>query len=174
MKNSTLARGRTNARTKARVTALLAIPVMVAILTGCAGGSTPTSTPGSGMTFDEWQLANAQCMRDEGIDMPDPTEDGRGLAIDIENTDMEALEAASKKCIAKLGEPPAPEGGYMSDAEVRESMLKMAKCFRDNGVDVPDPKEGEGFTLPEDAPSEVMEKCGLEGGASSMTVNPGN
>jgi hypothetical protein len=171
MKNSTLAR---SGRTNARITALLAIPVMVAILTGCAGGGTPTASPGNEMTFDDWQLANAQCMRDEGIDMPDPTEDGRSMAIDTENMDMEALEAASKKCISKLGEPPAPEGGFMSEDDMRESMLKMAKCFRDNGLDVPDPKSGEGFSLPADAPSEVMEKCGLEGGANAVTVNPGN
>ncbi|XUK60474.1 Lipoprotein [Plantibacter sp. RU18] len=146
--------------------ALCAIPLLIGSLAACSTPDEPSSS-GKEMSFNDYQLAFAQCMRDEGIDMEDPTGEGQeGLKFGSE--DDEAQEAALKKCTDKLGTPPAPPGGEQSDAEAHEEQLKLAECLRENGVDVPDPKEGEGLRLPADAPEEAFAACGIEGGSGSV------
>jgi len=89
----------------------------------------------------------AKCMRDNGVDMPDPKDDEKGgivmgRADGGDAQDMKKMEAAHKKCQSVL--PPAPNGGKMSEKD-KEEALKFAKCMRDNGVDMPDPTfEGSG------------------------------
>ncbi|ROR80026.1 hypothetical protein SAMN06295974_1920 [Plantibacter flavus] len=148
---------------------LLALPLLIGALTAC---STADSKPSSGsqLSFDDYQLAYAQCMRDEGIDYPDP-ESGQAISPKFDQDNADAMNAASNTCTNKLGTPPAPPGGVQSEAESKAEMLEMAQCFRDHGLDVPDPKDGEGFSLPTDAPDEVFEACGItSGGSGAVTV----
>ncbi|MEU4362423.1 hypothetical protein [Promicromonospora sp. NPDC023987] len=146
--------------------AALAIPLLLGALTACGtsddtpdtGGGTGSDT--SSQSFDDYQLAFASCMRDQGVDMPDPNSDG---SIEAQAGDgfMEAAEA----CQAELGEPPAAPGAgpQKSEEEQRAEWLKIAACFRDNGHDVPDPGPGESITIPMDAPEAVLEECVPEG-----------
>jgi hypothetical protein len=105
---------------------------------------------------EEALLDWAQCMRDEGVDIPDPqvTEDG-GVIIgggaeapdgDDEGTDgdappaldREAMEAAMETC----GEPPGGPSELSEEelAERQDQALEFAQCMRDEGIeDFPDP-----------------------------------
>lgn len=158
------------------VAALLAVPLLIGLAACSAPGgpqaSGGDSTTGTEQSFEDYQLAYAQCMRDEGIDFPDPEGDG-GMSVTLDAGNAEAMTAASDACRDKLGTPPAPPGGTKSEAEVREEMLKMAQCFRDQGFDVPDPKDGQAFGIPADAPEEVFEACGLGAGGGAAVTTQG-
>ncbi|WP_101845265.1 hypothetical protein [Zhihengliuella sp. ISTPL4] len=104
--------------------------------------------------FQEWQLKFAECLRGEGIDQSDPSEDG---SVDLNLGDEEAYTAAAETCEKKLGPPPAATGD--TGQAVQEQQLKSAQCLRDEGYDVEDPKPGEAFGVPADASEEAIEKC---------------
>ena len=57
--------------------------------------------PGAGVAFEDALLEYAGCMRDQGIDMPDPDLSGSGGVIDLGLSgpgDQEEWEAAHKEC----------------------------------------------------------------------------
>lgn len=162
-------------RTPRLAAAALAIPLLLSALTACggtadegpeAGGGTgdPTSSTRSA---EDYRLDLAECMRDQGVDMPDPNADG---SIDAQSGDgfMEAAEA----CNEELGDPPAApgDGPKKSDEEQRAEWVEIASCFRDNGYDVPDPGPGESLTLPMDAPEDVFETCAPAGVGGSTSA----
>jgi len=151
--------------------ALLAVPLLVGGLAACGSPGEPESN-GSDATWQDYQLAFAECMRGEGIDSPDPTAEGT-LSVPFDDANAGAMNAAVEHCTDELGDPPAPPGGEKSEAEIREEMLELAQCFRENGLDVPDPKEGEAFALPADAPAEVFEACGLGAAGGAAVTVPG-
>ena len=81
--------------------------------------------------------AYAKCMRENGVDMPDPevSEDG-GIGISINGGDKAKVDKADKECrhlMPNGGEPPKPS------PEDLDRMRKEAQCLRDHGIDVKDP-----------------------------------
>jgi hypothetical protein len=158
-------------RTSRLTAAALAIPLLLGALSACgtedepaAGGGDPTGTPQS---FDDYQLAFSSCMRDQGVDMPDPNADG---SINAQSGD--GFMEAAQVCQEELGDPPAASGSGtgMSEEEQRAEWLEIASCFRDNGIDVPDPGPGETLTVPMDAPDEVHEECAPDGIGGSTSA----
>jgi hypothetical protein len=146
-------------------TKLAAVLLAGALLSAC-GSAENTPNPGgtsSAGSFEDYQLSFARCMREHGIDLPDPSADGSVQVPAVK--DMTAFTAASDACQKKLGQPPAPDDGQApkSDEERLAEMVKTAECFRAHGVNVPDPKPGETITIPMDAPSDVMEACAPDG-----------
>lgn len=142
-----------------RSVALLVALAMIAALAGCARGSDgngvatagkakpgPSSSPGaSAAPADTAQQMRqfAQCMREQGIDMPDPEVDGNG-GIDLNvggegKADPQKVDAAMAKCKQYLpngGEPQRPDPAQV------EQMRQFAKCMREHGIaDFPDPDD---------------------------------
>lgn len=154
------------AMTKNQISKLAAAVLLAGALMGGCGSADETPSPGgqspSADSFEDYQLAFAECMREHGIDMPDPSGDGSMRAPAIK--DMDAFTAASGKCQEKLGQPPVAEGGpTKSDEEQLAEMMAIAECLREHGVEVPDPKPGEMVSIPMDAPSDVLETCAPDG-----------
>ncbi|GIF50090.1 hypothetical protein DFJ67_3137 [Asanoa ferruginea] len=137
--------------------AVIPIALLLA-LSGCGGddggdgngvaslGGTPTASASSGAAApaDEGEraLKFAQCMREQGIDMPDPEIDGGRISQRINARRGDNVEAAQEKC--KQYAPSGGPGGK-PDPKALESMLAHAKCMRDNGVEAfpdPDPDKG--------------------------------
>ncbi len=128
-------------------------------------------------------LKYAKCMRENGIDMPDPKVDEQsggvmvGAAPGATGMDGKKMEAAIKKCQSLM--PPPPNGGKMSEKD-KEEALKFAKCMRQNGVNMPDPTfEGKGMTTQrlDDAgdPKKfeaAAKKCGQGGMGFSVGTEP--
>jgi hypothetical protein len=99
--------------------------------------------------IEEAMLEFAECMRDHGVDMPDPQfEDGglvrieAGPGRDIDEDEFEAANEACRKLLPNGGEPPSEE----EMAEMEDAMLEFAECMRDHGIDMPDPQGG-GMTI---------------------------
>jgi len=142
-------------------------------VTGCRGdtdkgdgvataGGTPTSNASgnSDAGADDGDMAEkmrkfASCMREHGVDMPDPEVDDKGrVKVQIGGggttgggnpPDKEKVEAAQRECQQYLpngGEPPK-----MDAADV-EKMRQFAKCMRENGIpDFPDPQPDGGMRI---------------------------
>jgi hypothetical protein len=119
-----------------------------------SAGGTPTASASSGtgnskpdpVKDQENFLKFAQCMREHGVDMPDPQMDGGGISMMIpEGTDKAKVDAANEQCKQFL-----PNGGepMKADPEMQEKMRKFSQCMRDNGVpEFPDPSEDGGIRI---------------------------
>lgn len=114
------------------------------------------SAPAGGAAGEKGDMVKyAGCMRDHGIDMPDPGPDGAMMAMAVpaggaDSAEIKKMDDASNACRKWL-----PNGGEVTEkqkAEQREQDLKLAKCLREHGLDVPDPQPGQGgLAITEDA-----------------------
>jgi len=94
---------------------------------------------------EESVLQFSSCMRDEGIDFPDPTVDSDGnvgfdlMAMgELADVDEDEMEAAFEACFQYL---EGVDFGFerIFDTEFQDQVVVFAGCMRDNGVDMPDP-----------------------------------
>jgi hypothetical protein len=102
--------------------------------TQAAASAKPSEDP------QEKALKYAQCMRENGIDMPDP-EPGKGVMLRLDkNTPKETVEKAQEAC--KQYQPSGRRAGG-GDPKRAEALRKVSQCMRDNGVEsYPDPDGG--------------------------------
>jgi hypothetical protein len=120
-------------------------------------------------------LEFAECMRDHGVDMEDPSQDG-GFTFKMED-DPESQEAyeACRHLAPGGGEPPE------LDAEGKAAMREFAECLRDEGIDMPDPSADGALTMPDGVTPEdpefeaAMEECQdiIDGYPLMMRGGPG-
>jgi hypothetical protein len=91
----------------------------------------------------EAALEHAQCMREHGVDVPDPQFDGgrvmqRGPEGNVPREKLEEAERACEKFFEKAepSEPPSEQ----EQQEFREAALAHARCMREHGIEkFPDP-----------------------------------
>ncbi|MFJ3939912.1 hypothetical protein ACIPYR_22520 [Streptomyces parvus] len=141
--NQTLPR-RTAARSRGRsfaaACALAAALTLTATACSGDGGGTKDggSASGGAKTKEDQALEHRTCLREQGLDIPEPKpgQDGMGLTIDGGSMSKEKMEKAFKAC-----EDKAVGGGpkELSQAE-KDKMVAYARCMRQNGFDMPDPK----------------------------------
>jgi hypothetical protein len=95
-------------------------------------------------------LAFAQCMRDHGIDMPDPEvsdEGGGKFSVGFSaggpggGADQAKFKAANEACQPLLENAIGEEGRPELTPEQEQAMLDFARCMREHGIDMPDPGE---------------------------------
>jgi hypothetical protein len=112
------------------------------------GASTTTS---AAVDPEQAFLDFTACMREHGIDMPDPQIDsaGGGFAFGItiegsaeagapDDTEMQKMQEASEACNHFL-EGVVQEFERPDMSEMQDQMLAFSQCMRDHGVDMPDP-----------------------------------
>ena len=104
-----------------------------------AGEPTPSASPSASLDPETARLEFARCMREHGIDLPDPGSGGVSGPITIggNGPDAEKMQTAMEACNSILGD--AFGAPAQIDPEMQDKMLEFAKCMRDNGVDFPDP-----------------------------------
>ena len=110
------------------------------------------------VSFEEGVLSFAQCMREEGIDFPDPTFDADGnpnfQEFDLASENQEKFEAAFTNCedILRNALPDEFDLDPEVEAALIDASLEFSQCMRDQGIDFPDPVPGEfGFFAFRDA-----------------------
>jgi hypothetical protein len=128
----------------------------VASLDDPAASADPNASPSASAPTDPQEafLAYAQCMRDNGIDMPDPEvndEGGGKFSVGFSAGDgpgaggavnSDKFAAADEECRALL-ENAIGEGGRPElSPEDEAKMLDFARCMREHGIDMPDPGAG--------------------------------
>jgi hypothetical protein len=141
-----------------RMVLLTAAVALMPLLVGCAGtddggdgvaaaeGGSPdaTASPGEAPASDpaDRQLQFTRCMRDQGIDVPDPDPNGgfggRGSLGDV---DPEQFRKALEACRQYAGGADGQAGPSEAD---KQKMLDYIRCLRGEGVDIadPDPETG--------------------------------
>lgn len=104
--------------------------------------------------MEDAMLEYVDCMREHGIDMPDP-QFGEGGRVVMEGprgneASRDEMEAANEACQPIL-EDAAPDLDLSPEevAELQDKVVAMAECMRQRGYDFPDPVVGEdgGITI---------------------------
>jgi hypothetical protein len=103
--------------------------------TSTSGGSSASS--GTSNAQDAARVKLFQCVREQGVDLPDTTDDSNALAqlSPAERQRAEdALKGPCKKYASRAFGDTDPQSPEFLDA-----LTKYTVCLRRNGVDVPDP-----------------------------------
>ena len=107
---------------------------------------------------EQAMLDFAECMRDHGVDMPDPQfgpDGGGGIGLEVTPGNEDEVEAAQEACQPILEDAMGDiEIDPEQEAEMREQMLEFAECMRDHGIDMPDPQFSDdgGFVVQQGGP----------------------
>jgi hypothetical protein len=114
----------------------------VASLSGANKATTTTSAPLSKQDAQQAALAFARCMRQQGIDMPDPQMSGNRITQEFkagpgskgpDDPKFKAAQQACNKYLPNGGQPPKP------NPQQQQQMLALARCMRQHGINMPDP-----------------------------------
>ncbi|MEU8803660.1 hypothetical protein [Spirillospora sp. NPDC048819] len=126
--------------------ALALVPALALGLQGCGGDGGGSGGSTAKAASDQEKMRKfAQCMRDNGIDMPDPSGDGRVTVRKSRGPSQggggpgedDEMMAAQKKCRHLM-----PNGGKPPELKPEEvaKLRAFSKCMRDNGIsEYPDP-----------------------------------
>jgi hypothetical protein len=127
---------------------LIVACVATASLTVAACGGAGTDDPTAGGVGNEEKKAMlqfAQCMRDHGVDMPDPTFSGGRVEMRVggpgrKRPDRETAQAAQAACKQYQDAIKPPALSASEKAELKQRALANARCMRAHGIDFPDPQ----------------------------------
>jgi hypothetical protein len=159
---------------------LLLAAVGAALALGACGssddGGKPASSANRQDTAFEGALKFSKCMREHGIDMPDPQRVGKGGIklsggkVNFNDPKMKSAQSACQKYM-QIG------GGETLDpakrAKLQEAALNYARCMRGQGVDMPDPKlAGNGGLTFQAGPGSGPKSSSGTGPRSGLGVNP--
>jgi hypothetical protein len=105
-------------------------------------GATKTTSAGNANSGKGQAALNwARCMRQHGIDLPDPQITRDGIDQQLPNraqTKSPKFKAADQACRKQL-----PNGGQPTAQEQQQALaraLAFARCMRQHGANMPDPK----------------------------------
>ena len=139
--------------------------------------TTVTTVVDEETTFEEGVLEFAQCMREEGINFPDPTFDidGNPQFDNLEIENEEEFESAFENCedILRNALPEQFDLDPEVEAALVDASLEFSQCMRDQGIDFPDPKPGEfGFFAFRDADIDFSSEAVQEAFEICQPENP--
>lgn len=92
------------------------------------------------------RLRFARCMREHGVNIPDPTTragGGQRFQRARITADRATLERAQKACAGLMPRNPILDNPERR-AELQDQLLKFARCMREHGINMPDPQLGSG------------------------------
>lgn len=125
----------------AACTGAAAAPSGVASLASQGPEANASAEPSASLDPEAARLEFARCMRENGIDMPDPETDGAGgggVRLEIRgDDDREEMDAAMEACNHFLQD--AGKSREAADPAMLDKMVEFAGCMREHGVDMPDP-----------------------------------
>ena len=120
------------------------------------GANKPTATtnkgPVSQQDMQKAALAFARCMRQHGIDMPDPKFDANGGMTQTfkagpgrkgpNDPKFKAAQQACQKLMPNGGQATKP-----NPQQQQQRLLQFARCMRQHGIDMPDPGANGGLQV---------------------------
>jgi hypothetical protein len=130
-----------------RLAILASAGAAVALVAGACGDEPASGSDGiSSADIQDAGMKYARCMREHGIDMPDPQPGPTGLRklmTDSELRSQPGYQDASDACrkhLTSLASQITPD----QKREMQQARLDFARCMRGEGIDVPDPQPGAG------------------------------
>jgi hypothetical protein len=143
----------------------LLLPLLLAAalaLAACGSSGGPGGSAGASDDDKNYEAALkfSQCMRDHGVDMPDPQRGAGGgiimqrgssrgsgpeKGLDGPDAKTKAAEQACRRFLPKGGgRAPSPA----EQAKARDAFVGYARCMRGKGINMPDPQfEGNGIKM---------------------------
>jgi hypothetical protein len=126
---------------------LTAIASVIALSACGSDGGDPSGSASSRRDKAyEGALKFAKCMREHGVDMPDPQRDAKGGIRITQSrragdgmTDAK-MQAAQKDCEKYMEAGGGPVRDPAMEARMQDALFAYAKCMRSHGVDMPDPQ----------------------------------
>jgi hypothetical protein len=107
------------------------------------GKAAATTSPGASSDPEQAALAHARCMRQHGINTPDPKITADGVVHPPPHVEqptrqkspkLRAAEQACQQYLSNGGQARKP------NAQEQQQMVAFARCMRQHGVNVPDPQ----------------------------------
>jgi hypothetical protein len=118
---------------------LVALSAAALAAAGC-GGSSAKSSATSTSSQDAARVKLAQCLRQNGVNVPDNPGQGGGQAPNIDPTRLRAATRACRKYQrAAFGNISSSQRQAFQDA-----FAKFSSCMRQHGVEIPTPGAGNG------------------------------
>ncbi len=119
------------------------ILLTAALLAGCGAEARPEPET----ERREAALDYARCMREHGVDIPDPAPDESGRVVlggPVSRAPVppERFGAADDACRDELEGLRPPDLPPEQERQMREGALAHARCMREHGIDFPDPTFG--------------------------------
>ncbi|MFE5481325.1 hypothetical protein [Streptomyces sp. NPDC056527] len=123
---------------KTKLAAAASFAALSLFTAACSGGDDAPEANEEGKKADQ-AFEHRKCLREQGLDVPEPKpgEQGVGLTIGGDGMSKEKMEKAFKACRGKGG--GAGLGKEPTQAD-KDKALAYAKCMRENGFNMPDPK----------------------------------
>ena len=175
-----------------RILAATAVTLLLGLSAACGNGSgdddsalpdaagassaSPSGDDEADLDPEDAMLKFAECMREHGVDMPDPSPGG-GVRMNGEGLSEDQMEAAQAACQKWMDMAEPEDGGKELTEEEKQSFLDMAACMRERGYNFPDPEfdggrvtqkveKGEGDLPGPDDPAfqQDMEECSAAAG----------
>ena len=121
----------------------VAVAATASFVVAC-GGEKETPTQPAADKNKQAMLDYASCMRENGIDMPDPKFEGGRVTQRIggpgQKINPDDMRKAEKACAKYQEAIKPPELSDEEAAEFKQAALENARCMRENGVEkFPDP-----------------------------------
>ncbi|MDQ4048685.1 MAG: hypothetical protein M3131_04785 [Actinomycetota bacterium] len=156
-----------------------AAALAVLALAACGGGEEGSGSGAEGAgdgrvdraKLEQAALKHAECMRKQGIDVPDPKPGQGGVILrgPRGGGDTSAQERAERRCSRYLRNVPPPKLSDEQKSAMRDGALKHARCMREQGIEFPDPtfdedggirvKIGDGFDPGDPRVRRAEQKC---------------
>jgi hypothetical protein len=150
-------------------------PQVASLSTDPAGNATTDSSDATETTAitdpNEAAVQFAKCMREHGVDVPDPViNDEGGVMVQVggetegeagSGPDPEELDAANKECEHFMQEAAGSIDPLSEEDQkkMQEEALAFSKCMREHGIDMPDPQfstDGRGFNVSIGGPNDAV------------------
>ena len=125
-----------------KIVSLLVALAATLFLVACGAEEDP-SKPASTQTQEaknrKAMLDLARCMRENGVDMPDPEFNGGRVTQRMKGGNPDKMRAAEKACEKYRSQIKAPEMSAEDKEEFKKAALANARCMREHGIEFPDP-----------------------------------
>ena len=132
------------------------------MVAGCGGkdsAGAAASASNAAQSAEDYNLKFAQCLRDAGFNVSDPSADKDVRSEDV-GGDPAAFNEATQACEDKLGAPPGAGSDDLDDPDTLAAGVELAECLRADGYDVKDPEPGKGLALDLGViPDSALQKC---------------
>jgi hypothetical protein len=133
--------------------AMMAFAAAATLGLGGCGGSLSNNGADIPQNVKDQMVKFAQCMRDHGINVPDP--DGSAKVVAPAAGSDPKFEAANAAC-AKYR--VTKDRGENAPADEQDAALKKAECLRKQGINAKDPKPGTADISIDEGPGDTQEK----------------
>ena len=133
------------------------------MVAGCGGkdsADAAASASGTAQSVEDYNIRFAQCLRDAGFNVSDPSNDQDPRNENV-GGDAAAFNEAAQKCQEKLGTPPGGDGSQdLNNPDTIKEGIAMGEGLRSEGYDVKDPEPGKGLSLDLGTiPDSAIQKC---------------